>query len=308
MNVVEFFIKKLKRSSSVLKRKGGILNSYSVINYNIDNKPVDKLIKNGGLLIVSIIIIIFTTSFIVFTFKNHIFSGGNIDIGLNKAEENGQVSYPNVTAEDKGIKVVIKGVISDGVRTVMQISVFGITSGKGIPKLGGIQLSDMEGNKYKVSNWGSGDEAAASNPYETKVEFESSPKKSTTLTFSLSTINTIKGNWSITFPIKILPSKEFKTNIIYRKGNVYLVINKIITSATSTVIEGLFENQNWIYSASLSNGLETVFWKSAERNRENIKLYFPTFSSNNSIKLNIVLNDNNQSSFSLNIPASTIKY
>lgn len=288
------FIEMLEDLSEGIKRK---------IKYpNFDQRDSTKTtLKRSGINIINFnlriaaIVLVFALTTGVIAMNSHVFDNGIIDLGLDKAENEGKVNYPTSFAIDQNIKVAVIGAVSDTSRTVIQIDVSNKLSGNGIPELKGIQLLDDQGKEYQIDHYGSGSyDGLKKSSDKTALEFKGGPTKDSILTLKLASVNHVDGKWEIKFPITVYASKEFVIDSKIENSSTSFEAKKIKFSLTQTEISGTFVSNNWINKATLSNGINELEWTSGDRHFQKVKLVFPPIDQTNKMSLTITLNDSNK--------------
>lgn len=320
MNTDELFIKQLELSGNEIQNKLKILNSLSDINYSDGYKRKVKSQRKYLLLTASVAIVLtLVLSTIVYAFVNLVFGDMNFDKGLKKADEAGQTTSLNLSTKDKNITLNVKGIISDNLRTVILVSVSGELppvededdEDFGPANLESMNLRDENGNEYQYKGASGGYFSNDPNK-DMRLEFEGIKNHDVdSLTLYIASINGITGVWEINIPIKVIPSHEFYPNIVYEENGVTFAIDKIVFAATDTELTCRYGPGHFMgfTKVILSNSIDSVksnSW-SADNNAGAVEIHFPTFPMDRDITLTIVVNDKEQTTFSVDIPASTFK-
>lgn len=218
-----------------------------------------------------------------------IFKSAFVDKGVIKAEADGKVSSVEKICEKSGVKVTLKGVVSDGIRTVLSIRFDSKNVNFEDFKLANVSLIDGDGKRYETSQYGQGVTKKGQDNFETAIEFKGAPSKKTTAKLTIGSINNIKGSWNFDLDINPSSVESYKASGVYDDGKISMTITNVKITGTYTILEGNMKGSDIdIYSVlSNSNGdkVEQISGE-MELNKE-FKLYYPPLTKTD--KLNLVI-------------------
>ncbi|QAA34401.1 DUF4179 domain-containing protein [Clostridium manihotivorum] len=240
-----------------------------------------------------LIVIIASTSTVFSKTFLPIFKSVFADEGVLKAQVNNKSQLVDKSVEAGKVTVSLKGVVADGIRTVLSIKIDGDRIDFKNLKLEGVYLVDSTGKKYEVSHYGQGELIKNQNHYETTMEFNGSPSKETKLKLNISKINHIDGPWNIEFNVIPTLPKSYNSSSNYSDGKITLEVSKATFSSTYTVIEGKIQGSDFNINSKLSNNNgETVSQLSGKKLQDgSFQLYYPPITKTSDLNLVITTPD-----------------
>lgn len=157
-----------------------------------------------------------------------------IDKGLRNAEEKGLIHYTSASIRiNNNVSLLIKGVVSDTIRTVIYSEIKGSKEHLGISAT----LSDSNGNKYSPDEIERG--AYSKDPegtFQYKLVFSGGPNRNSTLLLRVNQVGNIKGNWEVALPVKIIKPMEYDINKQVQLKDTTINIEKIRCTASTLEI------------------------------------------------------------------------
>ncbi|GFZ33429.1 hypothetical protein CSC2_39550 [Clostridium zeae] len=218
-----------------------------------------------------------------------IFNSMFVDKGVIKSEIDGKVSSVEKICEKNGVKVTLKGVVSDGIRTVISIRFDSKNVNFEDFKLSNVSLIDGDGKKYEMFHYGQGVTAKGEDNFETAIEFKGSPSKKITAKLNIGSINDIKGDWDFDFDINPSSIESYKASGVYNDSKIALTITSVKITGTYTIVEGNMKGRDIdIYSVLSNSNGDKVGQVSGEMGTtKDFKLYYPPLTKTDKLNLTI---------------------
>lgn len=282
---IENSLSKLKNSIKLSNKLNNLelldLNIYKITKRKNTYKKLTFCVILGLIIVISIPTTTFSKSI------KRVFENLFADNGLITSENNNNVIPINKSITDNNITVSIKGVIADGVRTVISIEFTSDTINLQPISLDNVVLSDSDNTTYTLSHYGQGKINSSSNLYSTSLEFNQSCLKRTTLKLKINKINGISGDWNIDFDVTPTLVEIYNSNSIYQDNNVNIKIDKVSFSSTYAIVEGKISGSDFDFDATLTNNnnIKVNKIKGEKDSNGNFKLYFPTIEKTNKLVL-----------------------
>lgn len=282
---IESSLYKLKNSINLPNKLKNLelldLNRYKIIKRKKAYKRLSIFIAFCLIMVVAIPSTAFSQTI------NRLFKNVFTDMGVITAENNNNVTPLSESITDNDITVIIKGVVADGIRTVISIEFASDKINLQPISLSKIVLSDSYNTNYTLSQYGQGKINSNSTIYSTSIEFNQSCLKSTTLKLSINEINGIQGNWAIDFDVTPTLVEVYNSNSIYEDNNINIKINKVYFSSTYTIVEGEIYGSDFDFDATLTNdnNIEVNKIRGEKDDSGKFKLYFPNIDKGNRLVL-----------------------
>lgn len=267
-------------------------NSLKSIDAIIEKKKSKTQITGGKVAVTaaSLLIFIVLGSLTVLSKPAGIvFNNMSVDKGVIKSEVDGKVNPVEKVCEKNGVKVTLKGVVSDGIRTVVSIRFDSKNVDFKDFRLTNVSLIDGDGKSYEIFHYGQGAMAKEENYFETAIEFKGSPSKKTTAKLTIGSINKVNGSWDFDLDINPSSIESYKASGAYDDGKITLTITNVKITGTYTIVEGNMKGSNFdIFSVLKNSNGDEVKQVSGEMGpTKDFKLYYPPLRKTDKLKLTI---------------------
>ncbi|HEX3030855.1 MAG TPA: hypothetical protein VHS59_01215 [Bacillota bacterium] len=179
----------------------------------------------------ALILLLFTTA--CSREENYLFDSKSFtsDKGLINAEQKGlQTSVNSSIAINERMRLVVKGLVTDTIRTVLAVEILGVQDQLNIVP----ELSDIEGNTYALDGIEKGTyPGAPKGEYQYKLVFKGGPKKDTSILLRVTRVGNIKGTWVVTLPVKVIKPTVLKIGKAFSVNDTVIKIDKIVSTAST---------------------------------------------------------------------------